>query len=65
LGKRIGVAALTVAALAGAPNIRAAQQYEVLDRISGPSWVAAWDCAEIDPGANCLYLAAIGCPRAP
>ena len=60
MGKRIGVAALAVAALACAASVRAAEQYEVLDHISGPSWVAAWDYAEIDPGAKYLYLAAIG-----
>lgn len=60
IGRRIGVAALAVAALACAPKIRAAQQYEVLDHISGPTWVAGWDYAKIDPGAKYVYLAAIG-----
>ncbi len=60
IGRRIRVAALAVAALTCAPNIRAAQQYEVLDHIPGPSWVAAWDYAEIDPGSKYLYLAALG-----
>jgi hypothetical protein len=60
IGRRIGVAALAVAALMCAPKIRAAQQYEVLDHISGPTWVAGWDYAKIDPGAKYVYLAAIG-----
>ena len=52
IGRRIGVAALAVAALMCAPKIRAAQQYEVLDHISGPTWVAGWDYAKIDPGGR-------------
>jgi len=60
MGRQIGVAALVVVALTCAPKIRAAEQYEVLDHIPGPSWVAAWDYAEIDAGSKFLYLAALG-----
>ena len=57
--KRIRVCALTVVGLMFSPLVPAAQ-YEILDRIPGPSWVAAWDYAEIDPRARHLYLAVLG-----
>lgn len=59
LSTRIRIVALAFAALACPVRVPAAQ-YAMLDRIPGPSWVAAWDYAEIGPGARHLYLAAIG-----
>lgn len=55
----IGILALALAAFA-CPARAPAAQYIILDRIPGPSWVAAWDYAEIGPRARQLYLAAIG-----
>ena len=57
--RRIRVFALASVALTCSPVVSAAQ-YAILDRIPGPSWVAAWDYAEVGPGARHLYLAAIG-----